>query len=99
MIIHDSMQIKDISLFDKVFALDGNVQLSNHWQMCLGKFVLNTLPELPNKPIGKLKSIYFENSYFKPVGPDHKPFPLLTDTNTFVEKHGKKRMVIENELS
>jgi len=96
-VLHDTMEIKDITLFDKLFELDGNVQLSHLWQMCLGKFTLNRLTPLPPKPFGKLPAIKFEGTYVRTIKADHKPFPLLEDTSVFVEKHGKKRMVIENE--
>ena len=58
-ILHDSMVIKDITLFDKVFELEGNVQLSHLWQMGLGKFNLNSIPPLPPKPFGNVFRKYF----------------------------------------
>ena len=97
-VLHDSMVIKDISLFDKVFELKGNVQLSHIWQMGLGKFNIHNIPELPTKPTDKLSAIRFENSYLRTIKVNHTLFTLLKDTDIFEEKHGKKRMIIENEF-
>jgi len=96
-ILHDSMEIKDISLFDKLFELEGNVQLSRAWQMFLGKFSLDKLPPLPHRPVGKMAAVNFESSYLRGTKADHIPFELLKDTKVFIFKQGKKRMVIENE--
>jgi len=94
--IMDTTLIKDISLFEKLFAIDGNVVLTAgnfHYQGC---FVTK---ELPNLPIvhDKTLAIYlevrwldgFEYTEFEPDLPCH--------TNVFEEIHGMKRMKLENE--
>ena len=93
--IMDSTLIKDISLFDKLFEMEGNVFLTEGGYHYMGKFVSDTLPELP-KISTKGEAISWElrwlpkpHTYFKPDLPVH--------TNVFEEIHGQRRMRLEND--
>ena len=46
--IHDTTLIKDISLFDKLFAIEGHVVLTAGNYHYMGKFVSKNLPNLPS---------------------------------------------------
>lgn len=91
----DSTVIKDNSLFDKLFAIDGNVFLTNGGYHYMGKFVSSTLGNLPTAS-NKEEAIQLElnwyhgpRTYFKPDLPVH--------TNAREEKHGRLNMVLEND--
>jgi len=97
-ILHDSMVIKDISLFDKVFALPGNVSMSNiRFLMCFGKYELDKIPTLPPKPKNKREAVEFESGFVRHKVLCDSMFAPLNDTNVFENKHGKKRMILEND--
>lgn len=91
----DTTVIKDISVFEKVFNIDGHVFFTNGGYHYMGKFVSNDLPEIP-KIDNKNDAIALElrwlhgkmRTYFIPDLPVH--------TNIFEEIHGAKRMVLEN---
>lgn len=91
----DSTEIKDISMFDKLFAIEGNVFLTNGGYHYMGKFVSNTLGNLPIAS-NKEEAIQLElhwyhgpRTYFTPDLPVH--------TNNFEEKYGQNRMRLEND--
>lgn len=91
----DSTIVKDISLFNKLFEIEGNVFLTNGGYHYMGKFISKTLPEIP-KISTKQEAIDWElkwlpkpHKYFKPDLPVH--------TNVFEEIHGQKRMRLEND--
>lgn len=93
--IMDTCLIKDITLFDKLFDIEGNVFLTNGGYHYMGKFVSDTLPELP-KITTKEEAISWElrwlpnpHKYFEPDLPVH--------TDIFEEKFGEKRMLLENK--
>lgn len=92
----DTTLIKDISLFDKLFEIEGNVFLTEGGYHYMGKFVSDTLPELP-KITTKGEAIDWElkwlpkpHKYFEPNLPVH--------TDVFEEIHGQRRMVLENDF-
>lgn len=94
--IMDSTLIKDITLFDKLFAIEGNVVLTKgnfHYQ---GKFVTK---ELPNLPIVREKSTaimlevrWLDGFQFTEFEPDLPVHSLVWE-----EIHGMNRMRLENE--
>lgn len=93
--IMDTTVIKDISLFDYLFLIEGNVFLTNGGYHYMGKFVSNTIPDLP-KINSKADAISWElrwlpkpHKYFEPDLPVH--------TDIFVTKFGQKRMQLENK--
>ena len=92
----DTTEIKDVSLFDKLFAIDGHVFLTNGGYHYMGKFVSKDLPDLPIIHT-KAEAIDQElkwlstkpRKYFKPDLPVH--------TEVFEEKNGQRRMRLEND--
>ncbi len=94
--IHDTSIIKDISLFDKLFAIEGNVVLTKgnfHYQ---GKFVTNELPNLPrvhDKTTAIMLEVRWLDGFkYTEFNPD---LPVHSDTWEMI--HGMKRMRLENE--
>ena len=94
--IHDTTLIKDISLFDKLFAIEGNVVLTAGNFHYMGRF---TTKELPNLPIVRdkvtaimLETIWLDGFKFTEFQPDLPAHSLIWE-----EVHGQKRMRIENE--
>jgi hypothetical protein len=90
----DTTVIKDISLFDKLFAIEGNVVLTKGNFHYMGKFVSK---ELPNLPIVRDKNvaIFLETKWlenYKEFEPD-----LPVHTKVFETMYGQKRMLLENE--
>jgi len=91
----DTTLIKDNSLFEKLFAMDGNVFLTNGGYHYMGKFVSNTLGQLQtvsNKEEAIQQELHWYHgprTYFTPDLPVH--------TNNFEEKYGQNRMRLEND--
>lgn len=96
-LLHDSMVVKDQSIFDILFGMPGHVAVSPGGLMLIGKYVTAQLPALPKKPSGKKEAVYFELSYKNQVPWSHTLDPAFTDGNVFEVKHGKNRMVLENQ--
>ena len=94
--IMDTTLIKDITMFDKLFALEGNVVLTAGNFHYMGKFVTK---ELPNLPIvhDKLLAIYLEVRWLDGFKYTEFTPDLPVHTNVFEEIHGMKRMKLENE--
>lgn len=93
--IMDTCLVKDISLFDELFKIEGNVFLTNGGYHYIGKFLSDTLPEIPQIKT-KEEAIYWElrwlpkpHKYFEPDLPVH--------TDVFEEKFGQNRMLLENK--
>jgi len=92
----DTTLIKDISLFDKLFAIEGNVVLTAgnfHYQ---GKFVTKELPNLPrvhdkNTAI-MLETKWLDGYKYTEFEPD-----LKVHSDIWEEKFGQRRMRLENE--
>lgn len=89
----DSCIIKDISLFDKLFSQEGNVFITEGGYHYMGKFVSDTLPDLP-KIDNKNDAIAWELRWLKAPSMGN---PLPVHTNVFEEKHGQRRMKLEND--
>ena len=94
--IHDTTLIKDISMFDKLFAIEGHVVLTAGNYHYMGKFVSNNLPNLPrvhDKVMAIMLEVRWLDDYpyteFEPDLPVH--------TLVYEEIHGKRRMRLENE--
>jgi hypothetical protein len=93
--IHDTTLIKDISMFGKLFAIEGHVVLTKGNYHYMGKFVSNNLPNLPrvhDKVMAIMLEVRWLDDYpyteFEPDLPVH--------TLVYEEIHGKRRMVLEN---
>ena len=92
--IMDSTLIKDISLFDKAFAMDGNVVFTKGNFHYMGKFETDRLPNLPtvvNKDIAIMLEAHWLK-YYREFKPD---LPVQSDVWEVV--HGQRRMRLENE--
>ncbi len=92
--IMDSTLIKDISLFDKLFAIQDNVVLTKGNFHYMGKFVTSRLPNLPmvtSKDVAIMLEAHWLK-YYKEFKPD-----LPVETNVFETIHGMRRMRLENE--
>ncbi len=94
--IHDTTLIKDISLFDKLFAIGGHVVLTKGNFHYMGKFVSKDLPNLP-RVHDKVMAIMLEVRWL-----DDYPYTEFTPdlpvhSLNYEEKYGKKRMRLENE--
>ena len=94
--IMDTTLIKDISLFDEAFAIEGNVVFTKGNYHYMGKFVTAQMPNLPrvhDKTTAIMLEVRwldgFQYTEFQPDLPVH--------TLIWEEIHGKKRMRLEND--
>jgi len=92
----DSTLIKDISLFDKLFATEGNVVLTKGCFHYMGKFITKELPNLPrvhdkNTAI-MLETKWLDGFKYTEFEPD-----LKVHSDIWEEKFGQRRMRLENE--
>lgn len=93
--LHDTVVIKDNSLFDKLFAIDGHVLLTKGGYHYFGKYVSSDLPDIPNVT-NKEEAIHWEIRWFnKPHTVFNPELPFHVER--FEEKHGRTNMVIEND--
>lgn len=106
-LLHDTVEIKDTSLFDEAFAMTGySYALSDHptiMGMFLGKYRREVLAKFPlaetkTKREAVLQEITFNQTYssFEPnmLVCD----PPLRNTDIFEDKFGRKNMVLENKF-
>ena len=94
--IHDTTLIKDISLFDKLFAIKGHVVLTKgnfHYQ---GKFVSKDLPNLP-RVHDKVTAILLETKWLDGFKYTEFQPDLKVHSDVWEMIHGMKRMRLENE--
>lgn len=94
--IMDTTLIKDITLFDKLFEIEGNVVLTKGNFHYMGKFVTSELPNLP-RVHDKVTAIMLETTWlngfkFTEFDPDLPVHSLVHE-----EIHGMNRMRIEND--
>jgi hypothetical protein len=92
----DTTLIKDISLFDKLFEIEGNVVLTKGCFHYMGKFVTKELPNLPrvhdkNTAI-MLEVRWLDGFPYKEFEPD-----LPVHSLNWEVVHGQNRMRLENE--
>lgn len=91
----DTTVVKNIELFDKLFALEGNVVLTKGNFHYMGKFVTSFLPNMP-KVFTKDVAIMMEVRWLPKPYTEFEP-DLPVHTNNFETIHGQYRMVLENE--
>lgn len=93
--LQDSCIIKDNTLFDKLFEIEGNVFLTKGSYHYMGKFCSKDLHNLPGAS-SKAESISRELNW---LPHPHKHFEpdLIVHTDVFEEKHGQRRMRLEND--
>lgn len=93
--LHDTVIIKDNSIFDKLFQIDGHVLLTQGGFHYFGKYVSNDLPQIPNIK-DKEEAVYWELKWFKkPYTTFYDQIPVLSET--FEDKYGRVNMVVENK--
>lgn len=92
----DTTLIKDISLFDKLFAIEGNVVLTKGNFHYMGKFVTDELPNLP-RVHDKVTAIMLEVRWLDGFKYTEFEPDLPVHSLVWEEIHGKKRMRLENE--
>ena len=92
----DTTLIKDITLFDKLFALKGNVVLTKNNFHYMGKFVTKELPNLPRvhdkETAIMLETKWLDGYKYTEFVPDLPVHSLIWEI-----VHGQNRMRIENE--
>lgn len=92
--LHATCEIKDNSIFDKLFSIKGHVALTDGFYHLIGKYVSDDMPIVPEVH-NKAESVANELTWFT------KPYTIYEEqlphtTNNFIEKHGRKNMVCEN---
>lgn len=91
--LHDTVVIKDNSIFDKLFEIKGTVALTNNFYHYFGKYVSEDLPPIPNVT-NKEEAIHWEIRWFnKPYTVFQPEMPFHVEK--FVEKYGRINMEIE----
>lgn len=95
--IMDTTLIKDISLFDELFKIEGNIALTKDHFHYMGKYVSKLLPNTPRMN-SKEMAIFMETTWlskeenYSEFTPD-----LPVHTHVFETIHGKERMRLENK--
>jgi len=93
--LHDTTVIKDNSLFDKLFAINGHVALTDGFFHYFGKFVSKDMPPIPEVK-DKEDAIYWETRWFtKPYSVFSPHLPQFSERREF--RHGRENMVCEND--
>ena len=92
----DSTLIKDISLFDKLFAIEGNVVLTKNNFHYMGKFVTKELPNLP-RVHDKVTAIMLETKWLDGLKYTEFQPDLPVHSTRWEIVHGQNRMRLENE--
>ena len=95
--IMDTTLIKDISLFDKLFAIEGNVVLTKGNFHYMGKFVTKELPNLP-RVHDKTTAIMLEVRWLDGFNYTEFQPDLPVHSLVWEDIHGKNRMRLENEF-
>lgn len=95
--IMDSTLIKDITMFDKLFEIEGNVALTARHFHYMGKYVSNLLPTMPRMR-DKNVAIFHETTWLS-KDKDYSEFTpdLPVHTKVMEMIHGQKRMRLEND--
>ena len=94
--IMDTTLIKDISLFDKLFEIPGNVVLTKGNYHYMGKFVTKELPNLP-RVHDKTTAIMLEVRWLDGFQYTEFTPDLPVHSLVWEEIHGKNRMRLEND--
>lgn len=92
--LHDTVVIKDNSLFDRLFEIDGTVALTDKFYHYFGKYVSKDLPPIPEVN-NKEDAIYWEIRWFTQPYKVFEP-QLPFHIEEFEEKYGRINMKLEN---
>jgi hypothetical protein len=100
-LMHDSMIIKDIDIFNIFYNSGHNVSFGKGYLMYFGKYNPNHFGS-DDPPIAHSKkdAVHIEMSWCKKFAHNvnaFELFPEFTDIDIFEEKHNRKRMVLENK--
>jgi hypothetical protein len=90
----DTTIIKDISLFDKAFAIEGNVAFTKGHFHYMGKYETARLPNLPivdSKDVAIMLEAHWLK-YYREFNPN-----LPVQSDVFETIHGQRRMVLSNQ--
>lgn len=97
--LHDTVLIKDISLFDKLFYINGMISIAPNFLMYLGKYESKRLREVNIPQVWDKKGAIAMEFWLRTVFPCPCFDPNFVDGNhTFGEKHNRKNMIIENDF-
>ena len=93
--LHNSVIIKDNSLFDKLFEMEGHIALTDKFYHLMGKYVSKDIPSIPIVH-NKHESIANELTWFKaPYGVFPNQLPVHREI--YEQKHGRLNMILEND--
>ena len=105
-LMHDTVEIKDLSLFDIIFQDVKSVAITDRpcaYGMFMGKYLRSVLNKM-EIPITKTKleaveqEILFNNRYVEISGGAQILFPGMEDSQTFEYKFGRNNKILENEF-
>lgn len=93
--LHSTMLVKDNSIFEKMFEIEGHVALTDKFYHLMGKYVSKDMPDIPVVH-SKHESIANELSWFrKPYSVFYNQLPV--ESGKFEERHGRTNMILEND--
>lgn len=100
-LLQDSVVVKDLSFLEVMENHVGPMSFGHEYLMYLGKYTHDEAFVLSKYPHGYTKqaAVDFELGPMKQIARAHNIpslCPEFTDTAVFVDKYGKKRMVLEN---
>lgn len=103
-LLHDTVEIKSLSMFDIAFQTTGSFALSNqpvYMGMFLGKYRREILSQMQITPSqtkidAVLAEVSFNNRYAQLEPNQNTISSPLVNTDVFEEKFGRKNMVLEN---
>lgn len=103
-LLQDTIEVKDVKLFDMAFEQENKTVYFFHRFMCYaGKYrkeILNKIgiPIVNTKFDSVIQEDLFHKKYFEAEPDAICLFPDLNDTDNFEEKFGRNNMIIENNF-
>lgn len=96
--LHDTVLIKDQSIFDKLFAYQGMISIAPNFLMYLGKYSSQALTKVNIPQVWDKKGAIAMEFWLRTVFPVPCFDPTFVDGNhTWEDKHGRRNMKIEND--
>lgn len=97
--LHDTVIIKDQSIFDKLFVINGMISIAPNFLMYLGKYDSQKLREVSIPQVWDKHGAIAMEFWLRQVFPVPCFDPTFVDGNhTFEDKHGRKNMKLENDF-